>query len=74
MPSNDIPAWADALCLDGADRDSFIDYYAEISIPKWYRDRLSKAELEIVELRVELENLRAKVGKIAAKRKQPDPE
>ena len=51
VPMNDIPKWADALKLEGADRDAFIDYYAEIAIPKWYRDRLAQAELAVAELR-----------------------
>ena len=71
VPSNDIPKWADALGLEGDDRSAFIDYYAEISIPVWYRQRLEKAESEVVELRAEAAKLRAKIDKIAVKLRQP---
>jgi transcriptional regulator with XRE-family HTH domain len=74
VPSNDIPKWADALGLIGDDRQAFIDYYAEISIPSWYRQRLERAESEIVELRAEAAKLRAKIDKIVVKRHKPSAE
>ena len=55
VPAEDIPKWADALRLDGVDRESFIDECAEASIPKWYRDRLAALELQVAELHAQVD-------------------
>ena len=67
VPADDIPKWADALELKGADRDDFIDFYAEIAIPKWYRDRLAASESEAVDLRAQASEMRAEIAELSAK-------
>lgn len=74
VPGDDIPAWADALGLSGADRQAFVDEFAEKSIPKWYRDRLAEVELQAAKLGAELARIRKKVVKDGAGRHQSSPE
>ncbi len=68
VPSDDIPKWADALGLSKSDRTDFINHYAELCIPLWYRAQLAQLQSEAVEHRVQLAHLRAKIFKISGKR------
>lgn len=68
VPSDKVPAWADAIGLEGEERQQFINECGEECIPKWCWDRLRKAELEAADLRSQLRDLAADVGKIKVKR------